>query len=77
MSRSHAIVIGWRRSSLAQRYAMIPPATILAGKCISCGDEVYVNELGASAFRDRDADPCCEICERRYHADINRSMIES
>lgn len=76
--RSHALVIGYRREDLYERLiAKIPPADIVGGKCISCGDPVYVNVFGASAIRERDADVCCHVCERRYDAEINRSLIES
>lgn len=77
MSRSHALVIGYRREQLAERYAKIPRAEIVGGKCVGCSADVYVNVFGASAIRERDADVCCERCERMYDADINRSMIES
>ncbi len=77
MARSHAIVICYRREQLAERFAMFPPATIHAGRCISCSSECYVNPSGADAIRTRDADVCCDRCERLHSADINRSLIES
>lgn len=75
--RSHAIVICPTREDLAERFAMIPPADIRVGPCISCSRECYVNPSGAQAVRERDADVCCLRCERLYSADINRSLIES
>jgi hypothetical protein len=75
--RSHALVIAPTRDDLAARFSMIPPAIIRAGRCISCRAELYVNESGARAIRDRDADVCCPRCESLYTADINRSLIES
>lgn len=76
-TRAHSIVIGFRREQLAERYAKIPVAEIVGGKCIGCSVDVYVNVFGASAIRERDADVCCEWCEKMYDADINRSLIES
>lgn len=75
--RSHALVVGFSREQLAERFAKIPPADIVGGKCIGCSRPVYVNVFGASAIRERDADVCCTRCERMYDADINRSLIES
>jgi hypothetical protein len=75
--RSHAVVVGYRGSQLAARYAKIPPAIIVGGKCIGCSESVYVNEFGASAIRERDADVVCDRCEVLYDADINASLIES
>lgn len=75
--RSHALVVGYRRDQLAERYAKIPVADIVGGRCVGCGTQVMVNTFGASAIRERDADVCCERCERLYDADINRSLIES
>lgn len=77
MTRSHAIVICYTRDQLAERFAKIPPADIQAGPCISCHRTCYVNSSGAQAIRERDADVCCERCEKLYSADINRSLIES
>lgn len=76
-ARSHALVVGFVREQLAERYAKIPPAEIVGGRCIGCSRPVYVNVFGADAIRTRDADVCCTVCERRYDADINRSLIES
>lgn len=76
-ARSHAIVICPTRDQLEERFSMIPPATIVGGRCISCGNECYVNPSGAGAIRERDADVCCIRCERLFSADINRSLIES
>jgi hypothetical protein len=76
-ARSHALVVGFRREQLAERYAKIPPAEIVGGKCIGCSAPVYVNVFGASAIRERDADVVCTGCERRYDAEINRALIES
>jgi hypothetical protein len=45
-----------------------------AGRCISCGQAVYLNSLGYSAVLERDADVCCMQCEDRYSADITRSL---
>ena len=76
-ARSHAIVVGFRREQLAERYAKIPIADIVGGKCIGCSEPVYVNAFGASAIRERDADVCCTRCEILYDADINHALIES
>jgi hypothetical protein len=76
-ARSHAVVVGFRREQLAERYAKIPVADIVGGKCVGCSELVYVNSFGASAIRERDADCVCTRCERLYDADINRSLIES
>lgn len=75
--RSHALVIGFPREMLAERYAKIPIADIVGGKCIGCSRPVYVNIFGASAIRERDADVCCIYCEQMYDAEINRALIES
>jgi hypothetical protein len=76
--RSHAIVIGFVREQIFERLKLKhPPADIVGGKCIGCSRDVYVNIYGASAIRERDADVCCERCEKLYDADINRSLIES
>lgn len=75
--RSHALVVCPLREDLAERFAMVPPATIRAGRCISCGHDCYVNPSGAQAIRERDADVCCLRCERLHTADINRSLITS
>ncbi len=74
MSRHDALLVGWRRGNLQARYSMIPPATILAGKCLSCSDEVYVNESGARLLRERGADVACEVCEARYGSEITLSL---
>lgn len=76
MARSHALVVGFARDQM-RRHLMIPPAEIRGGRCIGCGTDVYVNPSGAAAIRQRDADVVCERCESMYHADINRSLIES
>lgn len=76
-ARAHSIVVGYVREQLAERYAKIPVADLVGGKCIGCSRPVYVNIFGASAIRERDADVCCERCEKLYDADINRSLIES
>lgn len=47
---------------------------IIGGKCISCGRDVYLNQLGYSAVLEKDADVCCMECEDRYSADISRSL---
>lgn len=47
---------------------------IQAGSCVGCGATVYLNQLGYSAVRERDADVCCMECEDRYSADISRSL---
>lgn len=73
---SHAIVVGYAKSDV-RRHMKIPPADQRAGRCISCGRDVYVNAYGLSAIVERDADVCCDDCEHRYSADINRSLIES
>jgi hypothetical protein len=39
---------------------------IMAGKCIGCGHDVYLNALGMSALYERDADVCCMQCEADY-----------
>ncbi len=75
-ARSHAIVIGFRKEDL-RRFQMRPAALVDAGKCIGCSHHVYLNWLGVSAIRERDADVCCDECESRYHAEINRALIES
>lgn len=76
-ARSHALVVGFRREQLAERYAKYPIADIIGGKCIGCSCDVYVNPFGASAIRERDADVVCGRCEVLYDADINRALIES
>jgi hypothetical protein len=76
-ARSHALVVGFTREQLFERYHKIPIADIVGGRCIGCSRDVYVNVFGASAIRERDADVCCTVCERMYDADINRSLIES
>lgn len=76
-ARAHAIVVGFLREQLAERYAKIPVADIVGGKCIGCSHPVYVNVFGADAIRSRDADVCCVFCEQRYDADINHALIES
>lgn len=76
MTRSHALVVGFHKDQ-TRRHLMIPPAEIIGGRCISCGVNVYVNPSGAAAIRTRDADVVCERCESMYHAEINRSLIES
>lgn len=75
--RSHALVVGFPREMLAERFAKIPVADIVGGRCIGCSRPVYVNVFGASAIRERDADVVCTACERMYDAEINRSLIES
>lgn len=76
-ARSHGIVVGFR-SEDQRRYLKIPPADIRAGKCVAgCGCEVFVNRYGASALRERDADPICENCNAREGADVDRTLIES
>jgi hypothetical protein len=77
-ARAHAIVVGYTRGQLYERHVLkVPPADIVGGRCVGCSEPVYVNVFGASAIRERDADVCCERCERLYDADINRSLIES
>ena len=76
-ARSHAIVICPTYDDRLERFSMIPPATIKAGRCIGCSRLCYVNPSGALAIRQRDADVCCLRCERLYDADINHSLIES
>ena len=76
-ARSHALVVGYRREQLRERFSMHPPAETVGGKCIGCSDPVYVNASGVRAIRDRDADVCCTRCERMYDADINHALIES
>lgn len=75
--RSHALVVCPVREDLAERFAMVPPAMIRAGRCIGCSRDCYVNPSGAAAIRERDADVCCLRCERLYDADIKRAMIAS
>ena len=47
---------------------------IVGGKCISCGRDVYLNQLGYSAVLEKDADVVCMECEDRYSADITRAL---
>ena len=76
-ARAHAIVIGYAEGDLRRFVEKRPPADILGGRCISCRRKVFFNAFGISAIRERDADVCCDDCERRYQADIDRSLIES
>ena len=76
-ARAHALVVGYRREQLAERFAKIPVADIVGGRCISCSAPVYFNAFGVSAIRERDADVVCERCEKLYSAEINRALIES
>ena len=48
--------------------------TLVGGRCISCGADVYVNRLGASAIVEKDADVACMQCEDRYASDMTRSL---
>lgn len=46
----------------------------IGGRCISCGHDVYLNEMGFSAVLEKDADVCCMECEDRYSAEMTRSL---
>lgn len=46
----------------------------IAGRCIGCNQDVYVNSLGMSAVREKDADVCCLQCETNYGADLTNSI---
>jgi len=48
--------------------------TLMGGYCVGCGCAVYLNTLGISAVRERDADVACSECESLYGADITRSL---
>lgn len=77
-TRSHALVVGYRRDQLYERLkAKIPPADIVGGRCISCNDPVYVNLLGVDAIRTRSADVICEPCDKRFGPEADRSLVES
>jgi hypothetical protein len=75
-TRSHGIVVGYR-SEDPRRYRMIPPADTKAGRCVVCRNVVYVNANGASALRERDADPICRVCDHNEGVEVDRSLIES
>lgn len=47
---------------------------VIAGKCISCNADVYVNQSGMSAVIEKDADVCCQHCHDRWPADIDYSL---
>lgn len=49
-------------------------ASIIGGKCIGCNRDVYLNRLGMSAVREKDADVCCVECEQGYGADLTYSL---
>lgn len=48
--------------------------TIVGGRCISCGCDVYLNRWGYSAVLEKDADVACMECESRYSADMTKSL---
>jgi hypothetical protein len=75
-THSHGLVVGYR-SEDQRRYLMVPRAEIRAGRCVSCRAEVFVNMNGASALRERDADPICVNCDAREGSHVDRSLIES
>lgn len=75
-THSHGIVVGFRPED-SRRYRMIPKADIRAGRCVVCRVEVYVNANGASALRERDADPICKYCDERDGTHVDRTLIES
>lgn len=46
----------------------------VGGRCVSCGADVYLNQLGYSAVLEKDADVACMECEDRFGAEITRSL---
>ena len=49
-------------------------ANIVGGKCIGCNQDVYLNSLGMSAVREKDADVACLECETHYGAELTYSL---
>lgn len=66
------LLVGYAKKDLARRFAA--GAQIAAGKCISCGEEVYVNPSGALFCRTKDVDLACYHCEMLYGADMMRTI---
>lgn len=75
-ARSHGIVTGYHRDD-DRRHRMIPPADLHAGRCVSCGCNVFLNANGVSAIRERDADVICRRCDKDVGQEVDRSLIES
>lgn len=75
-THSHGIVVGYHRDD-HERHRKIPPADIVAGRCVACRCVVFLNALGLSAVRERDADVICRRCDRTVGLDVDRSLIES
>lgn len=62
------VCVGYVKEDFGNRVSH--SANQVGGRCYGCERDVYFNDSGIKAIRDRDAIPICQRCRHIHHMDI-------